>query len=147
MFDYNIEEPFGVFLAAGSSVIWALSWIMNQKDKRDGQKKLFWAFFFGLIYITVTIPFFSEFEFPDRNGMAALLYVGLFEMGITFFIWLKALHLTDRNDRISNLIFLSPFLALIFIRLVLKEEIFNTTLFGLAMIVAGIFIQQYKRKR
>jgi len=57
LFNQHIEEPFGVILAAGSSIIWALSWIMNQKDKRDEQKKLFWAFIFGLLYICITIIF------------------------------------------------------------------------------------------
>lgn len=147
LFDYNIEEPLGVVLAAGSSVIWALSWILNQKDKRESQKKLFWSFFFGIIYICLCIPFFTEFKLPELNGVLALFYVGLFEMGITFIIWLTALHYTDRNDRISNLIFLSPFLALIFIHLILKEDIFFTTVIGLISIIAGIFIQQYSLKK
>ena len=49
LFNYRIEEPLGVALAAGSSIIWALSWILNQKDKRKEQNKLFWSFLFGLM--------------------------------------------------------------------------------------------------
>jgi len=144
LFNDKIEEPFGVLLAAGSSIIWALSWILNQKDKRDGQKKLFWAFAFGLIYTALTIVIFSDFRLPETNGILALIYVGLFETGITFYIWLTALHLTDRNDRISNLIFLSPFLALIFIYYILGEEIFNTTWIGLVFIITGIFLTKIR---
>lgn len=146
LFDYQIEEPIGVVMAAGSSVIWALFWIMNQKDKRKEQKKLFWAFAFGLLYVLIFTICFSEIQLPELNGVITLIYVGLFEMGITFFIWLKALHLTDRNDRISNLVFLSPFLALFFINMILGEDIYRTTVFGLILIVSGIFIQHYKRK-
>jgi len=109
IFGFKIEKPVGVILAAGSSVIWALSWIFNQKDKRAGEKKLFWAFFFGLIYISIGLFFFSDFHMPEIEGILAVTYVGLFEMGITFFLWLKALQITERNDRISNLVFLSPF--------------------------------------
>lgn len=146
MFGFEIEKPFGVILAAGSSVIWALSWIFNQKDKRTGEKKLFWAFFFGLIYISIGLFFFSDFHMPEIEGILAVTYVGLFEMGITFFLWLKALQITDRNDRISNLVFLSPFLALFFIHIFLGENIYYTTFIGLAFIIFGIFIQQIKRK-
>ncbi|MCF6365726.1 MAG: DMT family transporter [Bacteroidales bacterium] len=147
VFDFKVEKPFGVILAAGSSVIWALSWIFNQKDKRTGEKKLFWAFFFGLIYISISIFFFSEFKLPKLNGILAVIYVGLFEMGITFFLWLKALQITDRNDSISNLVFFSPFFALIFIHFILGENIYYTTFIGLIFIISGIFIQQIKKKQ
>lgn len=146
LFNYRIENPFGVALAAGSSIIWALSWILNQKDKRKEQNKLFWSFFFGLIYTVITIIIFSDFKLPEITGGIAVIYIGLFEMGITFFLWLKALQLTDRNDKISNLVFLSPFLALIFIHLILGENIYYTTFVGLFLIVIGIFVQQIKRR-
>ncbi|MCD4795363.1 MAG: DMT family transporter, partial [Bacteroidales bacterium] len=116
------------------------------KDKRAGEKKLFWAFFFGLLYISISLFFFSDFKLPGIEGILAITYVGLFEMGITFFLWLKALQITDRNDRISNLVFFSPFLALIFIHIFLGENIYYTTFIGLAFIIFGIFIQQIKRK-
>ena len=43
--DMNFSNPFGVFLALGSSVIWALFWLFNVKDQRDEIIKLFevWA--------------------------------------------------------------------------------------------------------
>ncbi|MCF6185114.1 MAG: DMT family transporter [Bacteroidales bacterium] len=144
LFGFKIETPLGVALASGSSVIWALSWIYNQKDKRSEQKKLFWNFLFGFMYILIAVLIFSKIQLPETKGIFAVIYVGFFEMGITFFFWLKALQLTERNDNISNLIFLSPFLALIFIHLILKEEIYYTTYIGLFLIVAGIFIQRIR---
>ncbi|MCD6557351.1 MAG: DMT family transporter [Bacteroidales bacterium] len=146
LFGFKVNEPLGVLLAAGSSVIWALSWIFNQKDKRNEQTKLFWNFLFGFFYIFISVVLFSELKLPEIKGIAAVIYVGFFEMGITFFLWMKALHLTERNDNISNLIFLSPFSALIFIHFILKEEIYYTTLIGLVLIVAGIFIQRIRFK-
>jgi len=145
IFEFKIENPFGVILASGSSVIWALSWIFNQKDIRISEIKLFWSFFFGLIYISISLFFFSEFKIPELKGIIAVTYVGLFEMGITFFLWLKSLQLTNRNDNISNLVFFSPFLALIFIHFILSEDIYYTTFVGLVFIVIGIFIQQIKK--
>ena len=146
LFGFKINEPYGVALAAGSSVIWALSWIYNQKDKREEKSKLFWNFVFGFIYILFSVILFSELKFPETKGILAVIYVGFFEMGITFFFWMKALHLTERNDNISNLIFFSPFLALIFIHLILKEEIFYTTYIGLILIITGVFIQRIRFK-
>jgi len=147
IFGFEIEKPFGIFLAAGSSIIWALSWILNQKNKNKEVVKLFWNFVFGLIYILITVLIFSEIKIPPLNGIISVIYIGLFEMGITFFLWMRALQLTTSNDKISNLIFLSPFFALIFISLILKETIFYTTIIGLIFIVAGIFAQQIKKKK
>lgn len=146
IFGFEIEKPVGVILAAGSSVVWALPWIFNQKDKRTGEKKLFWVFFFGLIYISISLFFFSEFKLSELKGILAVTYVGLFEMGITFFLWLKAFQITERNDKVSKLVFFSPFLALIFISIFLGEKIYYTTFVGLIFIVLGIVIQQIKRK-
>ncbi len=142
IFDYHIEHPIGVVLAAGSSIIWALSWILNKKDNRAADVKLFWSFFFGLIYTGISLFFITDFVIPNNEGLLAILYVGFFETGITFFLWLKAMQLTDRNDRIGNLVFISPILALLFIRLILKEPIYYTTYMGLGLIILSIFINQ-----
>ncbi len=146
IFGFKISSPLGVALAAGSSVIWALYWILNQKDKRNEVNKLFWNFVFGLIYTTISFFLFSSFTIPSSIGLFAVIYVGFFELGITFFLWMKALQYTESNDKISNLIFLSPFLALIFISFILHEKIYYTTILGLVFIILGIMVQQLKKR-
>ncbi len=143
--NYSITEPLGVALATGSSIIWASFWIFNVKDKRDEVIKLFFSFLFGTFYILISILMFSSFKITSLKGILAVSYVGFFEMGITFLLWLKAMQLTTRNDKISNLVYLSPFLALIFIHFLLGETIFYTTVIGLCLIIVGIFVQQVKR--
>ena len=142
----KFSNPAGVFLALGSSVVWAFYWLYNIKSKQDEIVKLFLNFLFALLFITITVTIFSDIKGINIKGLMAGIYIGLFEMGITFVIWLKALKLAGRTDKISNLIFLTPFCSLIFISIILGEKIFVTTLFGLILIVTGIFIQQVKRK-
>ncbi len=143
----NIANPQGVLLALSSSVLWALFWIFNVKDQRDEIIKLFFNFLFGFVYISIVLLFTTRFYIPPVKGVLAAVYIGLFEMGVTFVFWLKALQLTDTNDRISNLVYLSPFLALVFIRFVLHEQIVFTTIIGLIFIIAGILIQQLAKKK
>jgi drug/metabolite transporter (DMT)-like permease len=142
----KFSNPLGVFLALGSSVVWALFWLYNVKDNRDEILKLFLNFLFAFLFITITTLIFSDIKLVSIEGLLAGVYIGLFEMGITFVLWLKALKLVGRTDKISNLIYLTPFCSLIFISIILKEKIFITTLFGLLLIISGIFIQQAKRK-
>jgi len=144
--NFSFEEPFGVFLATFSSIIWALFWIYNVRDKKDEVIKLFLNFVFGLLYVSIALFLFSDFQLPTQNGLYATLYIGLFEMGITFVMWLKAMQLTNSTAKISNLVFLSPFLALIFIHFILEEKIYWTTFLGIVLIIIGIIIQQIKKK-
>ncbi len=75
-------------------------------------------------------------------GSLGAIYVGLFEMGITFLIWLKALSFSRTTAQVANLILLSPFLSLALLNLVVGEEIYISSGVGLMLIVAGIVIQK-----
>jgi len=132
----------GVLLALGSAVIWALFWIYNIKDKRDEVAKLFLNFSFGFVFILIAMLFSSRMRIPATSGLAGAAYVGIFEMGITFVLWLKALKLSKTTAQVSNLIYLSPFLSLVLIHLVVGEKILLSTIIGLIFIVGGIIIQQ-----
>ncbi|MFO8236031.1 MAG: DMT family transporter [Bacteroidales bacterium] len=146
-FNLQFAEPLGVFLAVGSSVIWAMFWILNVKDQRDEVSKIFLNFLFSLIFITPFFILFTDHTIPSINGIAACLYVGAFEMGITFVLWLKALKTAPSTANVSNLIYLTPFFALIFINFILGETIFLTTVIGLIFIVSGIIMQEIHNKQ
>jgi len=140
-FKNGIPSVLGVALAAGSSIIWASFWIVNVKDKRPELEKLLLNFMFGALFTTIYVVFFDQFPLPDTGWIPAV-YVGTTEMAIAFICWLVALENTKNNARISNLVFISPFLALVFIHLILKEQIYFTTPLGLVFIIGGIFLQQ-----
>lgn len=134
----------GAALAVGSSVIWALFWILSVLDKRDEIFKLFWNFAFGVTYLVIAAFVFTGFSLPDMKGVPAAIYIGFFELGITYILWMKAMQLSENNAKTGNLIFLSPFLSLVFIHFILGETIFYTTFVGLAFIISGIWYQQRK---
>ncbi len=145
-FIQKINEPFGVFLAVGSYIIWASYWIINLKDKRPELEKIALNFFFGAIFATVYTLIFDQFPAINKSWIPAI-YVGLTEMALAFVFWLTALSNTENNAKISNMVFISPFLALIFINLILGESIYFTTPIGLAFIVGGIIFQQFRKKK
>lgn len=143
IFGFSFTNLKGVLLALGSAVIWALFWIYNIKDKRDEVAKLFLNFSFGFIFILIAILLSSKTIIPSLAGLMGAIYVGLFEMGITFVLWLKALKLSKTTAQVSNLIYLSPFVSLVLIKVVVGERILVSTIMGLIFIVTGIMLQQY----
>ena len=142
LFGLTLSNPTGVALALGSSVIWALFWIYNVKDRRDDAAKLFLNSLFGFAFISITLLISSKRPMLDIRGLAGAAYVGFFEMGITFVLWLKALRLSRTTAQVSNLIYLSPFVSLVLIHLIVGETIMPSTITGLVFIVAGIILQQ-----
>jgi drug/metabolite transporter (DMT)-like permease len=103
-------------------------------------------FLFGLPFVLVLCLFLSSIWPQSTYGLLGAAYVGIFEMGITFVLWLSALKLSENTAKVGNLIFISPFLSLIFIHYLVGEDILASTFKGLVLIVAGLLIQQLKAK-
>lgn len=139
-------DPVGVVLAIGSAVVWALYWIYNLKDRRDAVGKLFLNFCFGSLYSILYLAFTQGFRSLPWPGVMGGIYLGIFEMGITFVFWMNALKYSETTAKVSNLIYLSPFISLILIHFTVGEAILPSTVAGLALIVAGIGLQQYLRR-
>lgn len=137
----------GVALALGSTVIWALYWIYNTRARCDPVVALFTGFCFSLPLIAITTALFSSPVVTDWRGLAGAAYVGAFEMGIAFVCWLQALRLSETTAKVGNLIFLAPFLSLVFIHFLVGEEIVAATYVGLVLIVAGNVLQQWPERR
>jgi len=142
----NFSSLPGVILAFVSTLFWALYWIFNTRNQDDPVLSLFIGFSLALVPVWCVAAFFSDPIEWTWQGITAATYVGLFEMGVTFWLWQTALHKTEHTAGISSLIFLSPFLSLIFISQILGEAIHSATIWGLCLIITGILIQKLKAK-
>ncbi len=79
----------GVLLATGSSIFWAFYFILNVRDKRDEAVKLFLNFLFGSIYLIIALIITGDWHIrrlSDSRVLSAAVYIGIFEMGITFLL-------------------------------------------------------------
>lgn len=142
---FQFSDPLGVALALGSTVIWALYWIYNTKDTRDPVAGLLLNFVFAFPFVLVACAVFSSVVITSWSGFFGAVYVGVFEMGLTFVLWLNALRLSENTARVGNLIFISPFVSLVLIAFIVGEEILPSTFVGLVLIIAGLFVQQVGR--
>jgi drug/metabolite transporter (DMT)-like permease len=146
IFGFRFESPPGVFLALVSTVFWSLFWILNVRDRRDEVAKLFLSFAFGAAFSLAAVLAFSDLR-VGAGGLLGGAYVGVFEMGVTFVVWLKALKTSRTTAQVSNLIYISPFLSLIPIHFVGGEEIFISSVVGLVFIVGGVLLQEFDARR
>jgi len=137
----------GLALAIASTFIWAIFWLVNTKVRGD-------AVVFMTLSFSVAIPLVAGVAMlsPDHIFDVSAIpwfsvaWVGLFEMGITFVLWQLALVNADNVSRVGNLIFVSPFLSLVFIAYFLGESIHATTFLGLVIILIAVFAQQRQKQ-
>ena len=137
----QFHSGIGVVLAVGSSGLWAGYWTINLLDQRDSLVKLFGAFVVGTGFSAIYLGISGGFALNDYRYLWGTAYIGMFEMGITFFLWLKALEASQDRAKTSTLAYLSPFFSLVFIAGVLGERIALSSLIGLMLIIAGVCCQ------
>ncbi len=146
LLDVAFASPTGVILALASTLVWALCWILNTHLKVEPILGLFLNFSAATPLILIIATASGSLNIHAAEGLLGGVYVGVFEMGISFILWLTAMQLTQRTVNISTLIFLSPPISLCLIWLVLGEPIMRSTLAGLALILAGLALQHSNNK-
>jgi len=137
----NSSSILGSSLALFSGVIWAGYWTFNSKSKIPTEVNLMLNFLSGSIILVLYGVISGTFVIPNVKGLFSTIYIGCFEMGITFLLWLRATKLTNNVSKIANLAFISPVLSLIIINFVLGESITINTIVGLFVIIISIILQ------
>lgn len=140
----QVKHPLGVSLALGSSLVWAVYWVLNVKDRRDPLVRLFLNFAFAWIFALAAGLWVFKMGLPSWQGWLGAAYVGLFEMGIAYFLWLLALKLAANTASVTILIYISPFLSFVFVHLLVGERILFSSVLGAALIVLGIVINKFR---
>lgn len=143
----SFSNPMGVFWALLSTFLWAAYWIINTKRNAESIVQLVLAFGLALPFLIIWSLLGTDWSGIPWQGWAAVTYVGLFEMGITFLLWMMAMKTASNTSLISNLIFLSPFVSLILLNQILGETIYPSTIAGLVLIISGLILQRIPLKR
>lgn len=133
---------FGVTLALGSTVLWAGYWLGTTRSSLPPITLLAWSFALATPFVALACWLGPGWPALTRETLAYGAWVGLVEMGITFLLWQQALRLTGHAARIGQLIFLSPFVSLVLIATVVGEDVHLTSVAGLAVIVAGLWLSR-----
>lgn len=141
------EDLTGSFLALGSALLWSAFWMLQSAIKLPGILRM-GLYFTGAMSVMILLALGGFPLIPSHpNAWLGGVYTGLFEMSLPFLIWQKALEKTHSVAVISNVIYLSPFLSLIYIRTILHEPIHLSSLAGLLLITAGLFLQMNLKER
>ncbi len=139
-------DPLGLGLVVLSTVLFAVYWVVGDVNDMPSLPGMFLCFSFACLLAGGSCLFLGD-GLPRPEACPWAAYLGFFELSIPFLCWREALRLTDRVALMATLPLSTPFLALVWIHIVLGEPILATTVAGLALIVAGTFLQVREAER
>ena len=140
IFTLSFTSLQGDILALGGACVFALFSVLGKKYQYDQVVSVFIYFVTALVFITPTLLLFSSLKMPSFHVWLWLLLNGFLVNGVSYIFWFKALEYGDTSV-ISNALYLTPFLSLVYIALFLGEQILLSSVVGLVIIVVGIVLQ------
>jgi drug/metabolite transporter (DMT)-like permease len=135
----------GVFFALAGAVAYGFYSVLGKRQTYEKYTSTTFFYIFSFIFSAISLFLFSSIPSLSLEQLGGLLWLGIFPSGLAFVFWLIALKHGD-TAKISNLIFMTPFLSLIYIYFLLGEKILLSSIIGLAVIVAGILMQSINGK-
>ncbi len=139
MYSIQLSSLEGDLYALLAAISFALFSVLGKKASYDETVSVFIYFAVSTLLSLVFVPFFHVYEFS--TSVVFWLFVnGVFVNGISYIFWFFALK-KGRVHIVSNGVYLTPFVALLFIALFLGERIETYSFVALLMIVSGIFLQ------
>jgi drug/metabolite transporter (DMT)-like permease len=145
LLDLRFDDTQGTLLALGSSLVWASYWMVNLRDNRENTLKLFYNFLVGSILIMTHVLIFQSQILLKQDTLIPLCGSNVgrgFRDGLTLF-YVESVTIHRKLSKITNLIFLTPFVSMFMIQSILKESIHPATIVGLLLIVGSNLLQKY----
>jgi len=140
---FNLTNLQGDILALSGAFVFALFSVLGKKFNFDKTISVFIYFLSALIFIIPTVLIFSKIVFPSFGVWLWIIYNGIFVNGISYIFWFKALE-GGETHIVSNLLYLTPFISLIYISIFLNERILISAVVGIVVIVLGVLSQYVK---
>lgn len=136
----KFDNLLGIALALAGSVVYGAFSVLGKKQSYEKFTSMMFYYAFAFFYALVTTFLFSKVPHLSWYQLAGLAWLGIFTSGLAFVFWFLALQYGD-TTKMSNIIFLTPFISLIYIHLILNERVLISSVLGLCIIVASILIQ------
>jgi len=137
IFSFQLTNLLGDAMAICGAFVFALYSVLGKKVRYDRTFSVFIYFLTALILLIPTVAVFSDFTLPTSETWIWIVFNGCFVNGISYIFWFKALD-HGKTDVIANLLYLTPFVSLIFIQLFLDEKILMSSIIGLFVILFGV---------
>lgn len=134
----------GVLSCITGAVCYALFAVLNVRVTCD--KFLAMTVYYAATTLAVLPPLLAEGPLPvlALPQLCGFLWIGVLVNGLSYTTWAMAMDIGD-TAKLSNLAYLTPFVSLVYIYILLHEPISWSSVAGLLLIISGVLIQLSKR--
>ncbi len=139
MLSINLSSIKGDILAFLGAISFALFSVLGKGSNYDETVAVFVYFLSSFVMSLIFIPFL-KIDHTNLNILFWLIINGVFVNGISYIFWFYALKKGNIHI-VSNAVYMTPFISLLFISFFLKERIYPYSLIALTLIVSGILLQ------
>ena len=130
----------GVLLAILGACSYALYSVLSKRWKYTDVRAIFFCYVWASLICIAWVVLHGTLYYPSPYQLIGLIWMGTMPSALAYIVWLSALRQAPVR-KMANLVYLTPFVSLIFIYTMLGEKILISSLLGLLLIVAGIVIQ------
>lgn len=130
----------GALSCIGGAVFYGVFCALNKKLNYNSYISLTVYYAATAVMGAVTVPFIGGFASFGGMQLVGIVLIGIFPMSLGYFFWLRALEYGD-TAKISILAYATPFVTLALSHFLLRETISLSSMIGLFVLIAGIFIQ------
>jgi len=102
----------------------------------------------GAVFLSIFSPeAISQIIQAPLDQVLVVIYLGIFPSAIAYICWSKALSIAEKTSDVSNYMFVTPLLSMILDYIVILEVPDIATCVGGSIILIGLLIFNYSRKR
>ncbi|WP_346352975.1 DMT family transporter [Azotosporobacter soli] len=141
---FNLTNLNGDLLAIVGAFVFALFSVLAKRFDFDKIISVFIYFLSAFMAIVPTVLAFSTIPLPGSDVWPWIIFNGVFVNGISYVFWFKALA-GGETHILSNLLYVTPFISLLYIALFLNEPILPSAIAGAVVIVSGVLFQYAKK--
>lgn len=146
LLSFGADMILGALFCLTAAVSYGFFTAINKKMRYDKWISMMLNYQTAFVLATVINMVNGDLFVPNATQIAGTAWNGCLSMALACTLWAVALDM-GQTEKISNLAYITPFLSLIWISLILKEEFKIMNLVGMAVIVGGILIQFGDNKR
>ncbi|MFC5528085.1 DMT family transporter [Cohnella yongneupensis] len=130
----------GDLLAISGALCWALFSVFGKKSRTDQDLGIYLFTITSFVLSSFGLFFFSNLTAPDMKGIGTTIWLAVSNIVLGNILWFRGLR-SPSSTLIANLSYLTPFVTLLFIVILLGEQLKTAQIGGFIVILSGIALQ------
>jgi len=126
--------------AAAGAFFWGLFSVQNKRLRFDALSAMLLYNLAAAVCFAAVAVLASPLAWPSPRAWLLLLLLGGAVNGFGYLFWILALRAGD-TARIANLVYITPFLALVYLAVLRQQPITAVQLLALALVISGPIVQ------